>query len=156
MIAMALACSPALLIADEPTTALDVTIQAQILKLLKRLQADLGLAILFITHDLGVVSEMADEVLVLYAGQVVERASRDLLFQRPLHPYTRALLAAMPRMTSTELVGIPGRVPEAGQFPRHCRFEPRCARAVARCRQGPPPLVDFPGPRQALCSEISE
>jgi len=135
MIAMAIACSPRLLIADEPTTALDVTIQAQILKLLKRLQAELGLALLLITHDLGVVREMADEVIVMYAGQVVERATRDEIFGSPRHPYTQALLAAMPSLVSKELKGIPGRVPEIGTFPKGCRFQPRCSKSVEQCQK---------------------
>ncbi len=128
MIAMALSCDPALLIADEPTTALDVTIQAQILDLLRQLQADRHMTILLITHDLGVVAEMADEVGVMYAGRIVERASVTELFARPLHPYTQGLFRSIPRIGQTKhrLDVIPGSVPSPLNFPSGCPFHPRC------------------------------
>jgi oligopeptide/dipeptide ABC transporter ATP-binding protein len=132
MIAMALACEPELVIADEPTTALDVTIQAQILDLLADLRRRLGTAILLITHDLGVVAETCDEVAVMYAGKIVERAPADELFSRPLHPYTIGLLAAKPHPEGGRrgpLRTIPGMVPPPQHFPRGCRFHPRCGYA---------------------------
>jgi peptide/nickel transport system ATP-binding protein len=140
MIAMALACEPALLIADEPTTALDVTIQAQILALLAALRAQHGTAILFITHNLGVVAEVADEVAVMYAGRIVERAPAASLFADAQHPYTLALLAAMPALTGTSarLEPIPGRMPAPGEMPTGCRFAPRCPFAAAECAEMPP------------------
>jgi dipeptide transport system ATP-binding protein len=140
MIAMAISCNPKLLIADEPTTALDVTIQAQILDLLVRLQRDRGMALVLITHDMGVVAETAQRVVVQYAGQQVETASTRDLFREPRHPYTAALLAALPeRATSRRLPSIPGVVP--GQFdrPAGCLFSPRCAFAIEACRAAPPP-----------------
>ncbi len=143
MIAMALACSPKVLIADEPTTALDVTIQAQILDLLKDLRRDFGLAIIFVTHDLGVVADLCDRVLVMYAGQIVEQAEVNDLFDAPAHPYTRALLAAMPRLSEPgkDLFAIPGTVPSIDAMPEGCRFHPRCGFAVDACRAGPPPVT---------------
>jgi oligopeptide/dipeptide ABC transporter ATP-binding protein len=143
MIAMALACHPKLLIADEPTTALDVTIQAQILELLVRLRDELGMAILLITHDLGVVAEYANEVVVMYAGRVAERAPVEDLFARPRHPYTRGLLAAMPRLAGHDgpLPTIPGSVPAAHQRPPGCAFAGRCGHVLARCRLEVPPLA---------------
>ncbi len=142
MIAMALACRPALLIADEPTTALDVTIQAQILELLGRLRAELGMALLLITHDLGVVAEVADRVAVMYAGQVVEQAPVEGVFHATRHPYTAGLLASLPRLgeRAAALRPIPGQVPDAARFPAGCRFHPRCPVAVERCRAAEPPL----------------
>lgn len=137
MIAMALACKPKLLIADEPTTALDVTIQAQIIALLKELRAVYGMAMILITHDLGLVAEMADRVLVMYAGQVVEQADVFSLFEHPRHPYTRALLAAVPTLEDerdTRLVSIQGKVPERYQNIRGCRFWDRCPHAQEACR----------------------
>jgi peptide/nickel transport system ATP-binding protein len=144
MIAMALACEPKLLIADEPTTALDVTIQAQVLELLSRLQGELGMAILFVTHDLGVVAEIADRVTVLYAGQTAEVAGSDALFKRARHPYSEALMASMPQVAplGEPLTVIPGQVPRPGQYPRGCRFGPRCSYAVDACRHTVPELVD--------------
>jgi peptide/nickel transport system ATP-binding protein len=128
MIAMALACRPSVLIADEPTTALDVTIQAQILDLLKRLQAELGMAVILITHDLGVVAETADRVAVMYAGQVVEYSDVRSAFRRPLHPYAAGLQASLPKLGETRdtLRVIPGNVPNPARFPEGCRFHPRC------------------------------
>jgi oligopeptide/dipeptide ABC transporter ATP-binding protein len=130
MIAMALSCRPKLLIADEPTTALDVTIQAQILELLSKLQRELGMAILLITHDLGVVAENADVVAVMYAGRIVEYAGVEDLFDHPQHPYTRGLFRAVPRLgnAAARLEPIPGMVPNPAAFPSGCRFHPRCAR----------------------------
>ena len=135
MIAMALACNPKILIADEPTTALDVTIQAQILALLNQLQRELGMAILLITHDLGVVAETADEVLVMYAGQKVEHAGVQELFASPHHPYTRGLFASLPGMHSPgdRLYSIKGTVPAATNFPTGCRFHPRCPYCMDIC-----------------------
>jgi oligopeptide/dipeptide ABC transporter ATP-binding protein len=129
MIAMALSCKPALLIADEPTTALDVTIQAQILELLRKLQRETGMAIMLITHDLGVVAENADVVAVMYASRVVEFAGVEELFDRPQHPYTRGLFNAVPRLgeAAARLEAIPGAVPNPAQFPPGCKFHPRCA-----------------------------
>ncbi len=151
MIAMALACAPKLLIADEPTTALDVTIQAQILDLLLRLRAELGMAILLITHDLGVVAENADEVVVMYAGRLAERAGVRALFEAPRHPYTQGLLASMPRLErpAGRLATIPGSVPAPRLRPRGCPFAGRCPRALPRCPGEMPPLVEA-GPDHAF------
>ena len=134
MIAMALAAGPELLIADEPTTALDVTIQAQILDLMRELQADLGMAIILITHDLGVVAEMADRVAVMYAGQIVEEAATDELFAEPKHPYTQGLIGSIPVLGARRewLDVIPGRVPNLIDLPPGCRFASRCRRASRR------------------------
>jgi len=139
MIALALAGGPRLLVADEPTTALDVTIQAQILDLLRDLQRDLGLAILLITHDLGVVAETADRALVMYAGEIVESARAGNLFRRPAHPYTQGLLASRPDADG-RLRALPGTVPEPGRRPGGCAFEPRCPSAFGRCRAARPTL----------------
>jgi oligopeptide/dipeptide ABC transporter ATP-binding protein len=139
MIAAALACRPPLLIADEPTTALDVTLQAQIIDLLLRLREERRLSILLITHDLGVVAELAHRVAVLYAGQVVESAAVATLFRRPLHPYTRALMSAVPRLdggNGRRLTTIEGAVPDPTRYPPGCRFAPRCPHALEVCRQG--------------------
>jgi peptide/nickel transport system ATP-binding protein len=142
MIAMALVLSPALLIADEPTTALDVTIQAQILELLQRLQQRLGMAVLLITHDLGVVAEVADRVVVMYGGEVVERATVTELFDAPHHPYTEGLMSAMPRLDqrTERLMTIPGVVPPSTAWPSGCRFRDRCRYAWERCEAEHPPL----------------
>lgn len=142
MIAMALAANPRLLIADEPTTALDVTIQAQVLRLLREMQQRNGMAMLLITHDLGVVAETAHHVAVMYAGQIVEQASREQLFAQPLHPYTQKLFAALPdaRRGDRMLAAIPGNVPPLGSITQGCRFAPRCDRAWELCRQQTPPL----------------
>ncbi|MDQ0467375.1 ABC transporter ATP-binding protein [Labrys wisconsinensis] len=151
MIAMAIACNPKLLIADEPTTALDVTIQAQILDLLARLQRERGMALVLITHDMGVVAETAQRVIVQYAGQQVEMASTRDLFGEPRHPYTAALLAALPeRATSRVLPSIPGVVPGQYDRPAGCLFSPRCAFAVEACRAAPPGRAG-PAMNNALC-----
>ena len=151
MIAMAMACRPGLLLADEPTTALDVTIQAQILDLMKRLSADTGTAILLITHDMGVVARMAQRVLVMYAGVIVETAAVMDLFDHPSHPYTRGLLgsiprhdAAAPRLRGARLQAIGGMVPNLRRLPAGCRFSDRCAQVHARCREAEPPLLPVP------------
>jgi len=144
MIAMALACGPKLLIADEPTTALDVTIQAQILDLMRGLRRDTGTAIILITHDLGVVAEMADDVAVMYAGQIVERAPVETLFARPEHPYTVGLLGSIPKLDHRRerLPSIEGRVPDMTKPPAGCRFAQRCPFVEEACRSAPPPLIE--------------
>jgi peptide/nickel transport system ATP-binding protein/oligopeptide transport system ATP-binding protein len=151
MIAMALSCEPALLIADEPTTALDVTIQAQILDLLQDLQRRLGMAMLIITHDLGVIAEIADEVVVMYAGKIVESAPVDALFADPQHPYTIGLLGSIPRIEvdRERLSTIEGSVPSPNNQPKGCRFAPRCPFADSRCHLEPPPLRDL-GPKHRV------
>jgi peptide/nickel transport system ATP-binding protein len=153
MIAMALACEPRLLIADEPTTALDVTIQAQILDLLRTLQKETGTAIVLITHDLGVVAEMADEVLVMYAGQVVERSHVHAIFSEPQHPYTVGLLGALPRVDEqrTRLAAIEGQLPNPLHLPQGCRFAARCPFALVQCRVEPPVLRDVGAGHMAAC-----
>jgi peptide/nickel transport system ATP-binding protein len=153
MIAMALACNPKLLIADEPTTALDVTIQAQILELMRALRAELGTAIILITHDLGVIAELADDVIVMYAGQVIERSSVERLFAEPQHPYTIGLLGSRPRLhlEQERLAAIQGLVPNAAALPPGCRFHPRCPFAVAKCRHEVPPLMEITPQHQAAC-----
>ncbi len=149
MLALALAGGPRLLVADEPTTALDVTIQAQILALLLELRRELSLAILLVTHDLGVVAEAADRALVMYAGEIVESASVRDLFDRPAHPYTRGLLASRPAVGGADrgrrLAALGGSVPEPGLRPRGCAFEPRCPEAFGRCRAARPTLLAVPG-----------
>ncbi|MGH7531104.1 MAG: ABC transporter ATP-binding protein [Gemmatimonadales bacterium] len=167
MIAMALICHPKVLIADEPTTALDVTIQAQILELLDRLQEELGMAVLLITHDLGIVAGHADRVVVMYAGQVVETATTMELFDHPTHPYTEGLLAAVPRLEASpaspegraRLQAIPGQVPAATAWPTGCRFHPRCPYAWDKCAAEPPPLLDTGtggGTHAARCWLVTE
>ncbi len=153
MIAMALACRPRLLIADEPTTALDVTVQAQILDLLRELQEETGMAIILITHDLGVVAEMADDVAVMYAGKVVERTSAKALFEDPQHPYTLGLLGSVPRLDEDRdrLLAIEGAVPPPFAFPDGCRFNPRCPFAVAACRTELPPLREIVPGHEVAC-----
>jgi len=154
MIAMALACEPRLLIADEPTTALDVTIQAQILRLMKQLQEERGTAIVFITHDLGVVAEIADEVVIMYAGRVVERGSVLRIFEQPAHPYTRGLMSAIPSLDSppkAPLTTIEGTVPGLRELPRGCRFHPRCPHAAALCRETDPALLEVEPGHAAAC-----
>jgi oligopeptide/dipeptide ABC transporter ATP-binding protein len=178
LIAMALACKPALVIADEPTTALDVTIQAQILDLLRQLRADHGLALLLITHDLGVVAEMADRVAVMYAGRIVEEGPVDAIFASPQHPYTKGLLASLPgvrpstgsgrsefiegrslkskagRVSGKRLQAIEGTVPTLADLPPGCAFEPRCAERVEVCREAVPPLVTLGDDRSARCVHV--
>ena len=160
MIAMGLSCNPQLLIADEPTTALDVTIQAQIVDLVERLKQELGMAIIWITHDLGVVAGMADRVLVMYAGFIVEKASVDDLYGRPLHPYTLGLLRSVPRLDlgrRKRLVPIEGLPPDLLDPPTHCPFAPRCEFAVDKCWQENPPLETIqPGHEVACWVDISE
>jgi len=158
MIAIALACNPKLLIADEPTTALDVTIQAQILDLLLELRDELGMAIMIITHNMGVIAETADRVLVMYAGRVVEEAPVARLFDQPLHPYTRGLLECVPSMTeATErLVAIPGTLPDPARRPPGCRFAVRCRHALPECREMLPRLDRFEGGHTAACLRAGE
>ncbi|WP_030161239.1 ABC transporter ATP-binding protein [Glycomyces sp. NRRL B-16210] len=155
MIAIALCANPSLLIADEPTTALDVTTQARILDLIRSLQAEHGMAVMFITHDLGVVAELADEVAVMYLGKVVERASVEEIFADPKHPYTKTLLQSVPvlgRDRGRDLPTIPGTVPNPLHRPTGCSFHPRCSEAIAgRCDLDEPPEVDFGGGRTAQC-----
>ena len=152
MIAMALSCDPALLIADEPTTALDVTIQAQVLDLMRGLQEEMGMSILMITHDLGVIAEVADEVAVMYAGRVVERGAAEAIFYEPLHPYTRGLLASIPVLgkrtaasSRERLSSIPGTVPHALALPEGCAFRPRCPEADPECLEVPELREAAPG-----------
>jgi len=160
MIAMALACEPSVLIADEPTTALDVTIQAQILDLMRNLQAKMGMAIVFITHDLGVVAEMADRVVVMYAGQVVETGTVQEIFTKPLMPYTSGLMQSIPRMGESEvkvkLQTIPGYVPLLTKLPGGCRFRTRCAFAQDRCAEAEPPLEVLDNGRSVRCVRWQE
>ncbi|HEX6703465.1 MAG TPA: ABC transporter ATP-binding protein [Albitalea sp.] len=153
MIAMALACEPRLLIADEPTTALDVTIQAQILDLMHRLQEETGTAIVLITHDLGVVAEVADEVVVMYAGRIVERAPVQALFAEPQHPYTVGLLGSIPQLHGGQrrLAAIEGQVPSPWRMPPGCRFAERCPFADAHCRSASPPLREMGGGHRSAC-----
>lgn len=154
MIAIALSCRPALLIADEPTTALDVTIQAQILDLMRKLQEDSQTAILLITHDLGVVAEMADRVIVMYSGKVVEEGDVAAIFKNPLHPYTRGLLGSIPRLDwlrRTILPSIDGVVPNPLEFPTGCRFNPRCPDAEDKCREQEPELKEMAGGQKVAC-----
>jgi len=153
MIAMALACNPRLLIADEPTTALDVTIQAQILELMRALRAELGTAIILITHDLGVIAELADDVIVMYAGKVIERCASARLFALPQHPYTIGLLGSIPRLhlQQERLSAIEGFVPDAAAFPDGCRFHPRCPFAVEKCRKEVPSLLPLGEDHFAAC-----
>ncbi len=155
MIAMALACKPDILIADEPTTALDVTIQAQILKLMNDLQRENGTAIMFITHDLGVINEMADDVVVMYCGQVVERAPARLIFAdcEKSHPYTEGLMYSIPRLNDSraKLDPIPGVVPHPLDLPKGCKFAPRCKYCTKKCMEEEPPLIDVSEDQQVRC-----
>jgi oligopeptide/dipeptide ABC transporter ATP-binding protein len=153
MIAMALSCNPALLIADEPTTALDVTTQAQILDLMKDLQEEYGMGIMFITHDLGVVAEIADEVAVMYLGRVVENADADTLFNSPKHPYTQALLSSVPKITAMRepLEPIQGMVPNPFRRPTGCAFHPRCKAVMPICRTKEPVLIEVGENHGARC-----
>ncbi len=156
MISMALSCNPELLIADEPTTALDVTVQAQILDLIGKLQADTGMSVMLITHDFGVVAELCEEVLVMYASKVVEKGAVEQLFKNPLHPYTRGLLNSIPRLGSPKerLHVIEGNVPSAVNLPDGCRFAGRCPLADARCRKEQPPLVEYETGHEAACWKV--
>lgn len=160
MIAMALACRPGLLIADEPTTALDVTIQAQILALLARLQGQFGMSMLLITHDLGVVAQTTQFVAVMYAGLIVEHAGTADLFRRPLHPYTRGLFNSIPKLGAhaARLEAIPGNVPDPAAIPPGCAFHPRCPHAMDICRSSIPTLRDYGDGRAAAChwAELSQ
>jgi oligopeptide/dipeptide ABC transporter ATP-binding protein len=155
MIAMALACSPEVLLADEPTTALDVTIQAQILELLDWLRRELRLAVVLITHDLSVVAETCDRVVVMYAGRVVEEAPTAALFAAPAHPYTRGLIAALPRLgrpaARGQLPSIPGQVPDPAERPPGCAFHPRCPVAFEPCRGDEPPLIELQPGQRSRC-----
>ena len=153
MIAMALAGEPKLLVADEPTTALDVTIQAQILELLRDLKQLLGMGILLITHNLGIVGDMADRVAVMYAGQIVEQSAARQLLQRPLHPYTKALIHSVPKLSGDveRLAAIPGSVPRIGDFPPGCRFAPRCPIAKPECSENMSELVEVEAGRWVRC-----
>jgi len=153
MIAMALACNPKLLIADEPTTALDVTIQQQILELLLDLREELGMAVIIITHNMGVVAEMADRVVVMYAGRIVERAPVTGLFERPAHPYTRGLLESIPTLADERdrLRSIPGTLPNPAALPPGCRFEPRCRWRISACAAAVPPLEALGENHESAC-----
>jgi oligopeptide/dipeptide ABC transporter ATP-binding protein len=160
VIAMALVCNPEILIADEPTTALDVTIQAQILKLIKDLQSERGTSVVFITHDLGVVAQIADDVAVMYLGRVVETGSVRQVLKNPMHPYTMSLLKSLPRLSSGDgpLPVIKGSVPSLNAIPPGCPFHPRCDYAIAgHCDVGaPPPMRTFAGDRKSACLRIEE
>jgi oligopeptide/dipeptide ABC transporter ATP-binding protein len=154
MIAMSLACLPSILIADEPTTALDVTIQSQIVELVQRIRHELNMAVIWITHDLGVVAEIAERVLVMYAGYIVEEALVDDLYENPRHPYTQALLAALPRVDrrrDKRLQSIPGAPPNLLVVPKGCPFVQRCRFAFDRCRVEMPPLIQVGPTHQAAC-----
>ena len=157
LIAMALACEPDVLIADEPTTALDVTIQAQILDLMHDLQEKLHAAIVFISHDLGVVSRMADEIAVMYSGRIVEYAPSREILSAPRHPYTQALLETIPRMDASvhHLPAIPGRVPSPAERPAGCHFNPRCTIATPACSATRPPLIEIGDRHRVACLEVS-
>ncbi len=156
MVAMAIACQPSLLIADEPTTALDVTIQAQILDLIRKLQGEMGMAVLLITHDLGVIAEMAHRVLVMYTGQIVESATVTQIFERAAHPYTKGLLNAIPKLTGSppqRLETIKGSVPHPTQIPAGCRFAPRCSFATDQCQHQMPELEAIDSDQMVRCFE---
>ncbi len=156
MLAIALSCRPKLLIADEPTTALDVTIQAQILDLIMDLRDEFGMAIIIITHNMGVIAETADRVLVMYAGRVIEEAPVATLFDQPLHPYTRGLLSCVPTLETRRprLEAIPGTLPEPGRRPPGCRFAPRCPRAIQACTEATPFLQDHGLGHTAACIRV--
>ncbi len=158
MIAIALACDPQLLIADEPTTALDVTIQAQILELMKNIKKHREMSIIMITHDLGIVYDFCDRVVVVYTGEVVESAPVQDLFDQPLHPYTQGLVQALPRLgyPADRLEAIEGMVPDAGNMPEGCHFHPRCKYATDRCRAEHPPLTKRPDGRCVRCFRVEE
>jgi peptide/nickel transport system ATP-binding protein len=159
MIAMALSCHPRLLIADEPTTALDVTIQAQILDLLAGLQRRFGMALILVTHDLGIVAERADEVAIMYAGRIVEHAPVEAIFARPLHPYTCGLLRSIPKVgveKARRLEAIPGLVPDLLSLPSGCHFRDRCERAIERCATVDPSLERLQPRHAAACIRAGE
>ena len=158
MLAMALCCDPKLVIADEPTTALDVTIQAQVLDLLRQMRDELDMALLLITHDLGVVAETCDRVVVMYAGEVVETSGVDELYAKPRHPYTEGLMRSLPQLGArhARLASIPGRTPEPWNMPEGCRFHPRCDYSRDVCRAGPPPLVPIGDGRSTRCKRDGE
>jgi len=158
MIAMALSCQPKLLIADEPTTALDVTIQAQILQLLKEIQREMGMAVMLITHDLGVVSEIADRVAVMYAGRIVEVAPIEAIFRQMRHPYTGGLLDSIPRLEERRerLNAIPGQVPNPMDLPVGCKFHPRCSLIIEECKKEEPPLFQVDGDHFSRCIRWKE
>ena len=158
MIAMSVACHPALLIADEPTTALDVTLQLQILKLIQNLKDQFSMGVLFISHDLGVVKEIADRTSVIYAGKIVESANRQQLFENPIHPYTTLLLSSIPEAAKrgSRLLTIPGVVPDAENIPKGCSFHPRCPLAEVGCRQEIPPTIDYGDGHKAACFLIGK
>ena len=162
MIAMALTCHPSLLIADEPTTALDVTTEAQILELMRDLQDELGMAIMYITHDLGVIAQMAEEVVVMYMGRVVEEADVDTIFYSPFHPYTRALLRSIPRLGQKtrdrkRLASIRGMVPDPYALPKGCAFNPRCdMRQAGLCDLEPPPMVEIEPGHKVRCHRAAD
>jgi oligopeptide/dipeptide ABC transporter ATP-binding protein len=158
MIAIAIACRPKLLIADEPTTALDVTIQAQILELLRELQQEIGMSVILISHDLGLIAEFARQVIVMYAGEIVEHAPAGPLFGQPVHPYSEGLLAAIPSLDQDlhRLATIPGTIPEPGRWPKGCRFAPRCSYALPSCHEARPPMIPLGGGRQVRCPPRAE
>ncbi len=158
MIAMALSCNPEILIADEPTTALDVTIQAQILELIKELQKEFHMAVILITHNIGIVADMADQMIVMYAGRAVETAPMNSLFNHPSHPYTQGLLSAIPSLDSKKnrLESIPGRPPDLKNKPQGCPFSPRCPKVQAQCRENDPPFFDLGDAHKANCWLMEE
>jgi oligopeptide transport system ATP-binding protein len=153
MIAMALACDPEILIADEPTTALDVTIQAQIIEIVRELREKLGTAVIWITHDLGVIAGLADRVIVMYGGQIVEESPVQPLYAKPMHPYTEGLLGSLPRLDQKgqELVNIKGTPPNLYDFPTYCPFSPRCPYVMDKCREENPPLIEIGNGRKTAC-----
>lgn len=159
MIAMALSCNPSLLIADEPTTALDVTIQAQVLDLMNELRREFKMAIMFITHDLGVIANMADDIVIMYLGKIVESASVEEIFYNPQHPYTRSLMKSIPLLTSfgkKRLTPIEGVVPDASEIPEGCGFGPRCPEAKEICRIKVPPLVEVEPGHRIACWQVMD
>jgi oligopeptide/dipeptide ABC transporter ATP-binding protein len=153
MIAMAVACAPSLLIADEPTTALDVGVQRQIINLLQEIRRDSRTAILYVTHDIGIVKYAADYISIIYAGKIIESAPKDVLFAEPLHPYTRLLLASIPSRDKRgrRLQGVPGTIPRPDDIPPGCAFHPRCPLAQPNCRETVPPLVRMKTPHRCAC-----
>ncbi|MPM87375.1 Dipeptide transport ATP-binding protein DppD [bioreactor metagenome] len=153
MIAMALACNPKLLIADEPTTALDVTIQAQILDLMKKLKSEINSSIMLITHNMGVVAETCERIIVMYAGKIVEEGDVHSIFKEPKHPYTKGLLASIPsiKYKQDKLDSIPGLVPNPLNMPKGCRFEPRCKYALPKCKENQPDMTVSGEERRVSC-----